>query len=190
MLFFWRVPVQPRDTERLTFRPLTMDDAGFLDALNRAPGVMEFLDWEPPSVADIRATDIPLRLALAEEHPGYGVWLAFHREKGEFVGRFSLRLNSPAAGDAEIGYGMMPAWWGQGLASEAARELLRYAFEDLQVERLVAITMSVNTRSRRVMERIGLSYIRTFHVEFEDPLPGTEHGEVEYAMTRDEWSRH
>lgn len=48
-------------------------------------------------------------------------------------------------------------------------------------------TMGVNTASRRVMERSGLRYVRTFHFEWDDPLPGTEHGEVEYEILRSDW---
>ena len=57
------------------------------------------------------------------------------------------------------------------------------------VERVRATTMAVNTPSRGVMERAGLSYVRTFHEEWDDPLPGTELGEVEYALTRRTWER-
>lgn len=48
--------------------------------------------------------------------------------------------------------------------------------------------MAVNTKSRRVMVKSGLRFVRVFHVVFEDPLPGTEHGEVEYAVDRETWS--
>lgn len=47
--------------------------------------------------------------------------------------------------------------------------------------------MAVNTRSRAVMARLGMRYVRTFHQHFDDPLPGTEHGEVEYAIDRTVW---
>jgi len=47
--------------------------------------------------------------------------------------------------------------------------------------------MAVNARSRAVMERCGMSHTRTFHLDFDDPLPGTEEGEVEYEITRDDW---
>jgi RimJ/RimL family protein N-acetyltransferase len=49
--------------------------------------------------------------------------------------------------------------------------------------------MAVNLASRRVMEKSGVTYVRTFHLEWEDPLPGTEHGEVEYALERADWER-
>ena len=56
-----------------------------------------------------------------------------------------------------------------------------------EVDRVVATTMAVNRRSRAVMERIGLRYERTWVEEFEDPLPGSELGEVQYVVTRTEW---
>ena len=49
--------------------------------------------------------------------------------------------------------------------------------------RVTAQTMAVNERSRSVMERCGMRHVRTFHVDFDDPLPGTEHGETEYEIT-------
>jgi RimJ/RimL family protein N-acetyltransferase len=47
--------------------------------------------------------------------------------------------------------------------------------------------MSVNHASRRVMEKCGLACVRTFHVHFDNPLPGIEHGEVLYRLIRDDW---
>jgi RimJ/RimL family protein N-acetyltransferase len=58
------------------------------------------------------------------------------------------------------------------------------------VERVVAETMVVNTASRRVMEKAGLTLVRTFHQEWPDRIPGDEHGDVEYALTRADWERH
>lgn len=179
--------MKPRDTDRLTFRYVTPDDAALLHALNHAPRVMTYLQRVPPTLDEVVTSTIPGRMQIAIDHPGYGMWLAFSRSSGEFVGRFSLRPFGSEPGEIEIGYGLMPSFWGMGLASEASRELLRYAFEELNANRFVAITMFVNTPSRKVMERIGLKNVRTFHEHFDDPLPGTEKGEVEYALTREEW---
>lgn len=52
---------------------------------------------------------------------------------------------------------------------------------------MFAQTMAVNTRSRRVMEKAGLRHVRTFHPHWADPFPGTEHGEVEYELLREDW---
>ncbi|GGM30496.1 GNAT family N-acetyltransferase [Micromonospora yangpuensis] len=81
---------------------------------------------------------------------------------------------------AELGYRLRRVAWGRGLATEGSRALLRYAFDTVGVRRVWAQTMAVNTRSRAVLERAGLRYVRTFHLHFDDPIPGTEHGEVEY----------
>ncbi|MGX1810916.1 GNAT family N-acetyltransferase [Nocardia sp. NPDC055321] len=66
--------------------------------------------------------------------------------------------------------------------------MIRKGFTELGVERVWAQTMAVNIGSRRVMEKAGLTYVRTFHQHFDDPLPGTEHGEVEYELHRADWA--
>jgi RimJ/RimL family protein N-acetyltransferase len=57
------------------------------------------------------------------------------------------------------------------------------------VQRVVAETMAVNAASRRVMEKAGLTYVRTFHQEWPDRIEGDEHGDVEYALMRADWER-
>jgi RimJ/RimL family protein N-acetyltransferase len=61
------------------------------------------------------------------------------------------------------------------------------AFTDLGVRRVFADTMTVNAGSRRVLEKCGLTLVRTIPYDGPDPIEGTEHGDVEYALTRDEW---
>lgn len=179
--------MQPQPTERIRFRPVGSDDGAVLNALNHSPGVMRYLDHIPPSLETAESITIPEQLCIGQEHPGYGMWLAYIQESGDCIGWFKLEPDRPATGDAEIGYRLFPHHWGQGLATEGAQELLRYAFDDLAATRCVAITMAVNEPSRKVMRKIGLNYVRTFHEEFEYPLPGTEEGEVEYALTLEEW---
>ena len=84
----------------------------------------------------------------------------------------------------ELGYRLKASAWGRGYATEGARALVRKGFDELGVRRVWAETMAVNRASRRVMEKVGLRYVRTFHVHFDDPLPGAEHGEVEYELRR------
>jgi RimJ/RimL family protein N-acetyltransferase len=64
---------------------------------------------------------------------------------------------------------------------------VRRAFADLGAREVVATTMAVNTGSRRVMEKAGLRYDRTVHLDWPEPLDGTEQGEVEYRLLRGEW---
>ena len=66
---------------------------------------------------------------------------------------------------------------------------MRYGLDDVGLDRIIARTMTVNTGSRAVMERVGLTYVRTFPTSTTAPVEGLEEGEVEYEMTREQWQR-
>lgn len=172
-------------TERMRLRGLREDDLDRLVGLNADPGVMRFLDRQPPTLEAV-AAEIAELLAMRERHPGCGRFVAEDR-RGAFLGWFGLVVTAEGPAAPSLGYRLRPAHWGKGLATEGGRALVDRAFTDLGAERVTAETMSVNTASRRVMERCGLRHVRTFHRHFEDPLPGTEHGEVRYEITRQEW---
>ena len=88
---------------------------------------------------------------------------------------------------AELGYRLRRAYWGRGLATEGSRALVAYGFDRLGLRRIVAQTMTVNAASRRVMEKAGLAYVRTFHLEWPEAIEGTELGDVEYGVERADW---
>lgn len=66
---------------------------------------------------------------------------------------------------------------------------MRHGFDEVGLDRIIARTLGVNTASRAVMERVGLTYVRTFPTSMTAPVEGVEEGEVEYDMTREEWER-
>jgi RimJ/RimL family protein N-acetyltransferase len=175
-------------TERLLLRRFTVSDVDDLVELDSDPAVMRFLGRPTPR-AVVEGEALPRILAEYERFDRLGCWAAVERATGEFLGWFELR--PPPGGtpdDVELGYRLHRAAWGRGLATEGSRALVRMAFADLGVQRVWAQTMAVNTASRRVLEKAGLRYVRTFHLTFDDPLPGTEHGEVEYELLRDDWT--
>jgi RimJ/RimL family protein N-acetyltransferase len=90
---------------------------------------------------------------------------------------------------ADLGYRLLRRQWGKGLASVGARELVRYGFDEIGLDRVIAHTIAVNARSRAVLERIGLSYVRTFPSSMTASIEGVEGGEVEYELTRMQWER-
>ncbi len=94
----------------------------------------------------------------------------------------------PSAGQAELGFRILRRYWRMGFASEGARELIRYGFEDLGLARIFAETMTVYSGSRATMTAIGMQHVRTFHVDCDAPISGAEHGEVEYEITAELWS--
>ena len=89
----------------------------------------------------------------------------------------------------DLGFRLLQRHWRKGLASEGARELVRYGFDDVGLDRVIAQTMTVNTSSRAVLERIGLTHVWTFPTSMTAPVEGVDEGEVEYELTREQWER-
>ena len=114
------------------------------------------------------------------------VWTARRTTNSAFVGWFCLWPESEEV--AELGYRLRRMEWGQGLASEGASALINWGFESCGYDSIFACTMAVNHASRRVLEKIGLNYVRTVHVDWPDRFPGIEDGEVQYELLRSEWN--
>jgi RimJ/RimL family protein N-acetyltransferase len=175
----------------MVLRRFTEADVDALVALDADPEVMRYLTGGRPTPrAVVEREVLPRILREYARREGLGVFAADAREGGDFLGWFELRAREgPAPTVAELGYRLRRPVWGQGLASEGARALVDHGFVACGLVRVVAETMAVNHASRRVMDKAGLRHVRTFHPSFDDPIPGTEHGEVEYALTRDAWLR-
>jgi RimJ/RimL family protein N-acetyltransferase len=175
-------------TDRLVLRRMRPEDADDLLALDDDPQVMRFINGGAP--AD--RTAIEQAIARQAYDGGLGRWVACERVGGAFVGWFGLIpiLDGPlAAGPdvAELGYRLRRAVWGRGLATEGGEALVAYGFDRLGLRRIVAQTMTVNTASRRVMDKLGLTYVRTFHMDWPETIEGTEEGDVEYGVDHADW---
>lgn len=177
------------ETDRLLLRPFTEADEENLVGLDGDPEVMRFLTGGTPTSRErIRAEVLPRFVLPDERFGGPHFWAAEEKATGEFVGWFHLRPGDGGSPDeAELGYRLRREAWGKGYATEGSRALIRRAFGELGLRRIFAETMAVNTASRRVMEKSGLRYVRTFHQDFDDPIDGSEHGEVEYELSADDW---
>ena len=177
------------ETERLLLRRFTADDVDLLVELDSDPEVMRYLTGGvPTSREQIEHEFLPSIFEHYERSPGFGYWAAIERATDEFVGWFHLRPPRGSGSEvAELGYRLRRSASGKGYATEGSVALVRKAFTELGVERVVACTMAVNTASRSVMEKAGLVHVRTFHESWPDPIPGTEHGEVEYELMKDVW---
>lgn len=176
-------------TDRIDLVPLSDEHLDYEVALDSDPEVMRFLTGAGRTRAQVEQAHA-MRLATAEPVAGLGFWVGFVAE--QFVGWWLLEPTGWADeaivdGQAELGYRLLRRYWRQGLASEGSRELLRHAFEDLGLHRVCALTMAVNAASRATMVSAGLRYVRTFHDDFDDGPAGSELGDVEYAITQQEW---
>lgn len=173
-------------TERLLLRRVVAADVDDLVRLNADPDVMRFIARTPPTPQEVHA-EVEQILDAYERFPDHGRFIAEDRDGG-FLGWFALTVREAGPAAPDLGYRLRRAAWGRGLATEGSRVLVDHAFTCLGAERVTADAMAVNRASRRVLEKCGLRYVRTFHAEFDDPLPGTEHGEVLYEITREEWT--
>jgi len=177
-------------TQRLTLRQFTEDDADNLYELNSDPEVMRYLTGGRPTSREvIRDEVIPFHLAVYERLDRLGTWAAASRATGAFLGWFHFRPGADAdITNIDLGYRLRRSAWNKGYATEGSRALINMGFTDLGgVERVYAHTMAVNAASRSVLEKCGLTLVRTTPYDGPDVIDGSEHGEVEYALTKPEW---
>lgn len=178
------------ETDRLTLRRFTEADEDDLVELDSDPEVMRFLTGgEPTPREEIRDRILPTLFDCYERSPDFAFWAAQERSTGTFLGWFHFRpdRHEPREGDIELGYRLRKPAWGKGYATEGSRALIRKGFTELGVERVFAETLTVNTGSRRVLEKAGLTRVRTFHRDGLGAVEGSEHGVVEYALLRTAW---
>lgn len=179
------------ETDRLLLRRFTEADAGPLAVLYGDPRVMRFITRQPPSRAEVEAKILPAYLLEYRELAGgLGSFAAIEKETGLMAGRFSLKPASSygLTGGTELGYRLCPAFWGRGLATEGARALIGSVFGHLRLDHVVATTMADNTSSWRVLEKCGMSRVRTFYYPDAGLMPGAEHGDFVYELTRSDWA--
>lgn len=176
-------------TQRLRLEPLTLDHADVVAAIDADPEVMRFLTGHERSRDDLVRQWLPHMTDPALDVLGLGFWVGYADD--EPVGWWCLTPRGEARDEepatAWLGYRLLPSAWGNGYATEGAEALLAHGFETVGLERVRAETMVVNTRSRAVLDRLGLHQVQTYVGEWEDPLPGWEQGEAVYLMTDSEW---
>jgi RimJ/RimL family protein N-acetyltransferase len=178
-------------TERLVLRRFRPADAGFIFELDSDPEVMHFITGGlPTSMHEIEETILPRWVSYYDEGPFVGFWAAEDRMTAEVLGWFHLRPSDSGPSDEfELGYRLKRSAWGRGLATEGARALVDMAFVDANASRVFAEGMVVHAASRRVMEKAGLSLVRVFRADWPYAIPGDDQGDVEYAVTREDWER-
>jgi len=91
---------------------------------------------------------------------GYGRYAAIYKPENKVIGFAGLKY-IPEISVTDIGYRFLPAYWGQGIATEISRAILSYGFEELKLERIVGVAMPENIASSKVLEKIGMSYFKT-----------------------------
>jgi RimJ/RimL family protein N-acetyltransferase len=140
-------------TERLIFRPFTPDDFDLLLGLHSDPKVQRYIGGMFGAEGTRLRIDHYLRDQAAF---GFSKWKAYLRD-GTFVGRAGCSTDEEMGG-VELGYTFARAWWGQGLASEAAAAIVDWMWAHTDQPSIGAFAVTENRPSRRVLEKIGMRF--------------------------------
>jgi RimJ/RimL family protein N-acetyltransferase len=153
------MPAVVLETARLRLRPFTPEDAADHLRLYADPRVTRYLGGGP-----FVGEEAARRSARALDHfvrhwseRGFGVWAVLEQTSGRVIGQCGLN-RLPEREDIEVLYALERGSWGRGLAPEAAGAAIRYGFDVVGLDRIVAVVRHANVGSRRVLEKLGMRY--------------------------------
>lgn len=175
-------------TKRLLLRPWKESDLAPFAKLNADPKVMEFF----PNTLSRKESDALVKKFQEEnEEQGYGYWAIEVPNLAEFIGFVGLKywnLETNFAPCVDIGWRLDSSHWGRGYATEGARRVLQYGFEEIKLTEIVSMATTGNERSQNVMRRLGMTT---------DPNENFEHPRVPrgdplswrvlYRLSAEEW---
>ena len=142
------------ETERLLLRPFRPDDA---EAHHRQVGSDPAVTWDGRArTPDETRERVDYYLGLWRER-GYGPWVVLDKESGELLGHAGLQPLEET-GEEQLGYYLGRAAWGRGIATEAAKPAIPFAFDELGLDHLVAIVRHENAASQRVLAKLGFAH--------------------------------
>ena len=147
------------ETQRLTLRHATSDDAEFMLRLLNEPSFIRFIGDRGVRTLDDAERYIADRLVGSYERHGYGLYVVERREEPGPIGICGL-VKRDALPDADIGFAFLPEFWSAGYAYESAAAVKQHALSALGMARLLAITNDDNVASIRLVEKLGLAYVR------------------------------
>lgn len=170
------------ETERLILREWKEEDINPFYEMGQDSRVMKYF----PSLWSMRSVELFIKNMMTQlEEKKYSLWALEEKNSKRFAGL--LGLNSPTweahfTPCVEIGWRLAFEFWGRGFATEAAKYVLRYAFNELLLEEIVSFTTVDNLRSRKVMERIGM--LRDINGDFLHPKLDPNHRLAKHVLYR------
>lgn len=146
------------ETTRLQLRPFTLNDVDEMHRIWIDPGVRKYL-WDDEVIAKAQTASVIADSIEHFESDGNGLWAVRLRDEKPIIGFCGYWFfHDPP--ELELLYGIDTRYWGRELATEAARALIRYGFDELGLARIQASTDAPNLASVRVMEKCGLTFDR------------------------------
>lgn len=171
-------------TPRLILRKMRLDDAADLFEYASDPEVSTYTTWGPhTSIQD--SLEFLTRILSLYEGGQLADWGIEHKSDGKFIGTCGFAEWSPYHSRGEIGYAMSRKYWGQGLMTEAAREIIAFGFTQMQLNRVEARCIVANVGSARVMEKAGMTYEGILREQMY--AKGDYHDLKIYSILKREW---
>jgi RimJ/RimL family protein N-acetyltransferase len=173
------------ETERLRLREFVSEDWQATLAYQSDPLYLRYYPWNERTTIDARSL-VEMFCDWQAERPRTRFQLALElKETSLLIGNCGIRINNITFGEADIGYEIDSRYWGRGLATEAAREILRFGFVELGLHRIWAVAVADNLGSTRVMEKLGMRLeAREREKEW---IKGRWYDSVTYAILDHEW---
>ncbi len=145
-------------TERLILSPLTSEAIPEIHRFHCNPLVARYNTIGiPQHISMTEALLAPVIAQQSKEKPDFYGWTLRLKSDHRFIGEAGMSISNNRFESAEIHYHIEPELWGKGYATEVARELIRFAFEDLKLHRVQAGAATENIGSHRVMEKAGMT---------------------------------
>jgi [ribosomal protein S5]-alanine N-acetyltransferase len=155
------------ETERLLLRQLTTDDAGFILELLNDPSFIQNIGDRNVRTIEDACSYILNGPVKSYAKNGFGLHLVVLKETHESIGMCGL-IKRDTLDDVDIGYALLPDFWFNGYAVEAARATKTYAKEVIGLKRIVAIVDPANAGSIRVLEKLGLQFEKMVRLSADD----------------------
>ena len=141
---------------RLLFRPFTAEDSELLYCLYSNPEVMEI---RKIGTQDRAGSDTQLEIIVEHwQRRGFGLWAVFDRKTNNFMGECGLREENDTGEEVELSYGLLPEFWGGGLATEAAKTVLDYGTKELGLKTICGFAQKKNAASLHILTKFGFKH--------------------------------
>ena len=182
------IGTQTIETERLYLRPFRASDApAMFRNWASDSAVTQYVTWKTHETAQETAAITAAWEKQAAEDPRVYQWAIELKSLGEPIGSISAMHVNESVESAELGWCIGRQWWGRGIMPEAARRVLRHAFEDLGLTRVWCCFYEGNEKSKRVQQKLGFRYVRTDE-NVPVPLLGEVRTDHVNLMTKADWA--
>jgi RimJ/RimL family protein N-acetyltransferase len=147
------------ETERLVVRHYEIDDADNFFLLNSDPEVMRYI--RPVKSREETDQFFNEVIEYSKNNPAYGRMAVIEKQSGIFVGSFAI-IPLDKTPNMQLGYSLLPVYWGKGFATELTREGLKYIFTKPDLNEIFAVTESMNIASQHVLLKAGFKLVGSF----------------------------